>query len=223
MREKNTLVSSHLKNTRMLRSGRNQMRTSAYWILIFLFLCGQASLLIAQDFLDTIAIQSCACIDDYSATHKEQISEVQFGLCIIDRASPYSEKLMEQYNIDMSAMEGENARALGEIVAVRMLKQCPEYLIALSEGSDKESTIKIEGSIKDIAIAQFTTLIVIDEAGRNYSLLWLRPFDGSELLMRDKVHLIGTHVMVDYEEQEFFDPQIQEYRKYKVITGLQMP
>ncbi len=174
----------------------------------------------AQDFLDTIAIQTCGCLEELASDSSLVLTEFQIGVCLLEEARPYSKQLLKDYQIDILSVESDGMSRLGEIVGMRMVTHCLELIMQFAKEDESGALMQIRGKLKEINKAEFTTLIVVDNSGRRYSLLWLSHFAGSDALLDQKTRVIGSDVVVEYEEQDFFDPRVQEYRVYKIIRSL---
>lgn len=175
----------------------------------------------AQDVLDTIAVAACECMDNLDVENMDSEKfTMQVGLCMIEKAMPYADVIKRDYDIDFKDIDGAAGEKLGQLIGIRMATTCPDKLMAFANMQAEEPELEsmaISGIINDIKTEGFNILYVEDDSGRKYSLLWLSYFENSYDLLKRKKELVGKKVSVTYEEQEFFDPRISEYRKYKVI------
>lgn len=88
----------------------------------------------AQDVLDNIAVGTCTCLKELDRTvHKGEALQMQLGLCMMKVATPYEKELRKQYKVDMSRLDQGTGEKLGELVGMRLVGVCPEFLEMLSE------------------------------------------------------------------------------------------
>ena len=71
----------------------------------------------------------------------------------------------------------------------------------------------------DVISNQFVVITIKDSKGPDQKFLWLGYFEGAELL-KNPSDIKGKAVEVSYTENDFYNPAIKDYMKYKVITGL---
>ena len=205
----------------------------------------------AQDVADKIAEDACECIDavDQESGSKKDM-ETMMGLCLISAAQPYNDQLKKQYGIDMSKdLNSKKGKKLGEIIGVRMLGYCPGYVMAMggrksyaeakqeyrnrkstteeveeaAEAVEEEEVVELmslSGSIVEVSSDDFVSIMVKQGDGRQVKLYWMEYFEGAEALENIDA-LKGKEVVFEYEEREFFEPQIKQYIKYKVIKSVE--
>jgi len=177
----------------------------------------------AQDVLDSIAIETCKCLDDFDLNNIDSEKfTMQIGLCMIEKAMPYSDHLEREFEIDFKNIDGADGEKLGQLVGIRMATTCPDKLMAFANMDTEDSEIvtnSINGILKDILTEGFNIISIEDDSGRQYSLLWLSYFENSYDLLKRKKDILGKKVSISYEEIELFDPKINEYRKFKIIKA----
>jgi len=77
------------------------------------------------DVADSIAVQTCTCSEEaWKAGMSQEESSTSLGLCMLSAAMPYQEELKKQYKIKLP----KKASKLGEIVGVKMVTTCPDYM-----------------------------------------------------------------------------------------------
>ena len=59
-----------------------------------------------------------------------------------------------------------------------------------------------------------------DPKGREQKFLWLSYFKGSEMLKGGLGEVKGKTMDIGFVENEFYNPVLRDYMKYKVITDL---
>lgn len=178
----------------------------------------------SEDYLDTIAIKSCECINklDFDKSNKQQLT-TRLGLCMIQQAQPYADRLQKDYNLDFNNLNGSEGERLGQLIGTRMAIQCPQTLMKFSAvGSDDEEvgSSSVTGQIVEVVNDQFLTLKVKDNGGKVHSFLWLNYFKNSDGIQKKIKTIKGTKISIEFEEQEFYDPKINDYRNFKVIKSL---
>ncbi|MNX17940.1 hypothetical protein D3C86_478300 [compost metagenome] len=199
-------------------------------LIIFVFVFSNLGCY-SQDFINTVAKESCECIHakkiDFEKLTAEQLQS-EFGVCIVKSYSQHKEAYDKIEKLDFS--NRSDMKALGEKVAIKMLEHCPEVIIAIgkssnNEFSDDEDTnedsvdLTLEGQLIEQKNDQFISLIVKDNAGRTHSLLFLSFFENSNLITENLLKK-NDKISIDYFEQEFYDIKSKDFRYYKVITKI---
>jgi hypothetical protein len=78
----------------------------------------------------------------------------------------------------------------------------------------------MKGNITKIDKDFFVVFSVKDEAGKTTKLYWLGFIEAGLDLVSGYEALAGKDVEVSFEYKEFFDPKVNEYRAFPVITNL---
>ncbi|WGD34473.1 hypothetical protein [Olleya sp. YS] len=179
-----------------------------------------------EEVVDKIAQETCQCIDakgiDMTMENKTKI-EMEFGLCLIEsynKNKKEADKYFEVSLLDESSVEG-----IAELVGMQMVSYCPNvFSVFIEEELENDNTYSVEevsGKFVSMTTNEFNTIVIKDsDSNREIKLIWLTYFDGSDLLDNPK-KLKGKKVKVEYEELELYDPKIEEYRNFKVISRLQ--
>lgn len=173
----------------------------------------------------------CKCINeqDTSKMSRNQL-EIQLGVCIAKAYAKHQEILKDTYNISFS--DEKAMEAFGEEIGMKMLEVCPETLMLIAQeyiGDDMEETLSTEsenvtvvsGYITDIQAELFNVVTFKDENKRSYKLLWLEYFQGQELLS-DIKSLKKKQVKLSYANREMYDPQLKDYRTYRVLQKIEV-
>ena len=181
-----------------------------------------------EEIYNKIAGESCTCLNAKNIDLKNQKDSenltMMFGLCIIES---YNNHKMELPESDRKSFDdNEGMKALGEMVAMKMIAQCPDYLIALGQLSDDEgditqaAEIKIEGKVTAIESKQFVTIKLKDKNGRIHNLLLLDYFETASLFTEGQIKN-GSDITVGYSDVELYDVTSKDFKYFKVITSLE--
>lgn len=181
----------------------------------------------SQDIANVITEEVCACAEAKKEMLEEVDSkkkEIELGICIISSVSKHKDDVAAKYG---NVFDSDEAmEKLGTDVALKMAEICPDVLMTIAGmGEDDVDEVvfkeysNIEGRIVEIKTEQFLTVVVKDNSGRNHTLLVLTFFEGSDLLIEDKLKK-NDKVSIDYLEQEFYDAKSRDFRYYKVIQGI---
>jgi hypothetical protein len=180
-----------------------------------------------QDIADILTEEVCSCAAGNNEKNQDAQSrnmEMELGICIITSVSNHKEAVKAKYG---DVLQDEDAMGkLGTDIGLKMASVCPDIFMALAEMSDddeapavEEVYSTIEGRIVEVKTEQFLTVVVKDNSGRTHTLLVLTFFEGSDLLIEDKLKK-NDKVSIDYLEQEFYDAKAKDFRYYKVIQGI---
>jgi len=179
----------------------------------------------SQDILETVAKEVCSCTTSKSEKLKELTGEklqMELGLCIVASYSNHEKELSAKYGNVIDGGDGLMEK-LGRDIGLKMVTICPDILMSIA-GDDSEDEVvaealTLEGQIVEIKSEQFLTVSVKDNSGRIHSVLMLTFFEGSNLLIENKLKK-NDKVSIDYWEQEFYDVKAKDFRYYKVIQGI---
>ncbi|MDH5599176.1 MAG: hypothetical protein OEY34_08625 [Cyclobacteriaceae bacterium] len=195
-------------------------------LFIFLFLVFNYAFSQNSDILDTVAEESCSCLDQ-SEWKDLSLGEIEMtlGLCIIEKALPYKTEISEQYDIDFVELDGAAGEKLGELVGMRMMNYCPDLLIQLGEMMTNEyqaeENLSVSGTITKEEKSPFLTLTVVDETQSEQKFIWLTDFPGSgDLLETEK--LKGLKVYMEYEVINIIDPKTKIYQPINLILYVEL-
>jgi len=202
------------------------MKKARILSMLLMLIIGSGSLN-AQDFLDKITDSCCHCMQYIDTSQSLENIQMQAGLCMFKYAAPYKKEFKKKYNIDLDDASTESKVEFGKLIGMRMVTACPDMIMLLTKGSNNSgSAAKTEepdnylvGKITEVQKGQFLTLVIQDVSGRTQKLLWLQYFHNSELL-KNMDKLKAAEMKFYYHEVEFYNPQLDDYMKYKVITDL---
>ncbi|MGE0638168.1 MAG: hypothetical protein AB7G44_07335 [Bacteroidia bacterium] len=183
-----------------------------------------------QDYLDKIAQSSCECLDKVGdTTLTTDAYNMKLGLCMLEASVPYKKQLKKDYNIDFAKID-EQGEELGALIGMRMASHCPEGLlkIAAMYNDGTEGTVEEEeytdnsasGVVIKVETEFFVTFSVKDDAGKISKYYWLSFPDSNQELQYSYKDLLAKNVTINYTPQDFFDPKIEAYRQFNVISRI---
>lgn len=181
-----------------------------------------------QDYLDKIAQSSCECLDKVGDTLTSDAYNMKLGLCMLEASVPYKKQLKKDYNIDFAKID-EQGEELGALIGMRMATHCPEGLLKIAamykEGEATEVEEEYTGSTASGVVIKvetdfFVTFSVKDDAGKINKYYWLGFPDSNQELQYSYKDLLAKNVNINYTPQDFFDPKIEAYRVFNVISRI---
>jgi len=195
-----------------------------YLLAATLFLACQIH---AQDYMTKIAEKSCECLDKIPNNLPAEEFQMKLGLCMIDIAMPYKKQIKKDYGINMDNIAEEGGK-LGGIIGVKMAGICPNAVMKMAqsvkdskaEKAEKADLQSITGVITKIEKDFFVVFSIKDESGKTLKYYWLTSVETKLDLISSYASLIGKNVNITFENQEFFDPKIEDYRTFPVIKDL---
>ncbi len=181
----------------------------------------------AQDVLDVIAKDACGCISDLGSKGLDREAyEMQLGLCMIKSASPHGKELKKKHKVDLAGLETGDGERLGELIGMRLVVVCPEFLAYLSEMELENSTgdtamanvATFHGSVTSVRDRQFQMIQVKDGSGRTLEMIRLEHFPNADLLTGAKATDLSG--IFHFEVRELYDPMAGSYRPHNILVGL---
>ena len=193
-------------------------------ILTFIFLLYFAFTCHAQKYLDDITNKSCECMNKIDTTKSLDFS-MSAGACMIDASLPYKKQLLKDFQLDLDQIENEGER-LGKIIGLKMISVCPEKLIAITKKLKSEEKITpvdeiANGTVVKIEDDLFVILYLKDESGKTSKFFWLTIIHSGIDLMNNYKTLLNQNVKITFQNKEYFDPKIKEYRNFAVIKSIE--
>ena len=174
---------------------------------------------------DIIAKETCECVsnkkidlrnDDYEKV------QLEFGFCMINSYSNHKNDFDEPMSLDFN--NSDSMGKFGEQIALKMVNHCPDFIIALGSREDISEVEEESNSVMEVFFLEskkndFQTITVKESNGRIHTLIVLTFFEGVNLITENLITK-NEKVTVEYFEQEFFDPKVNDFRYYKVIQGI---
>lgn len=174
------------------------------------------------NFLEELAEKTCECAEEAIEEESETKSE-DIGKCIILNAFDYEKEFLNEYGIDLSEINGPGGREIGELVAAKMLKTCPELILALGKKESAKKTkdfLNASGRVKKILTEDFITLEVMTTGKSTIRVMWLLPVETDFDVVGDYTNLKGENISFTYYNQALYDPKIGDYRNFKILKSL---
>ncbi|MEY2924782.1 MAG: hypothetical protein RLZZ337_1330 [Bacteroidota bacterium] len=183
----------------------------------------------SQDYMDKIALESCECIDRVSDTVPMDQFNMELGLCMLEASMPYQKQLKKDHGINWDRIDKEGEK-LGRLIGMKLASVCPNSLMRMvkkvspelmdDEDEEIDDELYAEGEIQKVEEEQFIVISVKEESGKVSKFYWMTFIDSDFDLANDYNSLIGKKAVLTYEEYEFFDPRLKEYRVFNVINAL---
>jgi len=151
-------------------------------------------------------------------------------MCIIEAAIPYKKQLLKDHDIDMDQIDVYGEK-LGMLIGVKLASVCPNTLLRvtkLSNAGNAEEPEEIDdiqivnGRVTKIEDEQFVIFSVKDETNRVSKYYWLSGIESDFDITSDYMELLNKDVIITYESIELFDPRIQVYRQFKIISEIKV-
>ncbi|MFM1879173.1 MAG: hypothetical protein RLZZ241_2039 [Bacteroidota bacterium] len=197
-------------------------------IILLLFLSPWLSVVAQEDYMKTLVEKACQCLSEI--TEEDELTSVNLGLCIINEAAKYKDELLLDHQINMANIDQEG-EALGRLVALEMLTQCPEQLKRMvnarqsedkvqDQAEDEDVGYSITGQVKSIQKSDFINFSITSQDGKTSKFYWLTFIEGNIDLQQEFESLTGKTVEVNYSEIELYDYNLGEYRTFNIIDSL---
>ena len=199
---------------------KNSFKTFAF---LSLFVCFSMQSK-AQDYLDTIALETCNCMTSLDTDDKsEDTITLELGVCMLKASNPYMKKLKRDFDIDFDNLDSAR-ETLGEVVDLRMATQCPDALLKItnlmSDEADEPEMRYVVGEITEINTSDFITFSLKDDSGKTNRFYWMSYINSNYDLEADYNSLKSKTVEVSYTTSQFYDPRIETYRNIYIIKEL---
>jgi hypothetical protein len=189
------------------------------YFLLFQLLISASAIAQSDDQLEKIAQGTCDCINQKNTdlTNKSQ-TEMALGLCILNAAKDGG-----------LALDFANTKAmeeLGKTVGIRMVTKCPNvfqsFINEEESDSGEQEYVDVTGKVRAIEFSDFTTIVLVEDSGKEHRLVWLHYFTGSDAFVDDPKLMIGKSFVVTYSLTEIYTPKQKSYLPYKQISGLEV-
>jgi hypothetical protein len=186
----------------------------------------------SQDYMDKIAIASCECIDNVSDTIPTDQFNMELGLCMLEASMPYKKQLKKDHGINFDKIESQGEK-LGRLIGIKLASTCPNSLMRMvkkvnpeldfeedEEIADDYEEMFTEGTVERVETEMFVVVSVKEANGKISKYYWLSFVESDFDLTNNHQGLVGKTVTISYDEYEFFDPRLKEYRVFNVINAL---
>jgi hypothetical protein len=186
-------------------------------------LLGCATLCPAQEYMDSLAKASCECLGKIPEGVPAQELNARAGICLLQQLPPYKDKLKTDFGVDLDNIVKDGER-IGQILGLRMATQCPTTVVKLGiiSKADKAAVVEntVEGVISRIEKDFFVVFSLKDNSDKTIKLYWLSQVPSSIDLINNYESLLGKSIKVTYQPKEFFDPKVNDYRPFNLITKI---
>lgn len=173
-----------------------------------------------------LAALTCECSSNKGT---EKLTETDLGLCIFEALNTLNEKERKiiGYNPDKKSATIEK---IAESVGVEMVLICPKVFSNILSEEDEVTTEDAQaeviesshkGTFDTLVSNEFNTVTIIDETNTKREFIWLFPYEGDALFIKEKI-VKGDKIEVFYREQEFYDPKTKTYKIYNEITEVKL-
>lgn len=172
-----------------------------------------------ENYLEIIADKACECIQERKNT-KATVTKGELGACLFKYAGDYKAEFKKDHNLDIASLGGENGTRLGELLGSKMMFICPDLLMEFA--SDEPNENSITGKITGITDKTTVLFELTTTEGKRQKFYWLRFIQTDFDIQKSYKNLKEKEVTIEYIEEDIFDPRIQEYRQFGVITSLKV-
>lgn len=187
-----------------------------------------SSFIFAQDYMDKITENTCECTIKIPEDVSNQEYTARLGVCMLEAAVPYEEKLLKDYGIDMKKIDTQGEE-LGRIIGMKMAGKCPSVIAKMSsmlnENGEVElesDFINLEGEVTAINKSKFVEFTIKDEQGKASKYNWLGVIKSDLDIENEYETLIDKKVKITFKKQKYFDPRINEYKLFKIINSINL-
>ena len=184
--------------------------------------------LFSQTYVDEITKKACECAKEKIEIPSYEEMLMEFGACMIAAAEPYKKQLKKDYKIDMDRLGDSDAgERLGSMIGIKMASHCPDMLVKISRTGVTEEALAEEvqsvyGVVVKVEDEPFVVITLKEESGKVSKYYWLTFVNIKYGLFDDYKSLVNKRLLIEYQQVEFFDPKIQEYRNFSIIDSLEL-
>jgi len=168
-----------------------------------------------------LAVNTCDCV-----SAKKEITDVNLGVCIFESIDQLSNK--ERRSIDINPDDKmASIQKIAESVGMEMALVCPDVFAQIAKDKTEniaatesdELDLFYTGTFDSMSTMEFNTIILLDEKNEKQQFVWLFPFEGDNLFIKNKI-VKGDKLEIHYRQQEFYDPKLSQYRIYNEIASI---
>lgn len=194
--------------------------------LLFIFLISSI-FSYSQDYIKEITTSACECADSIPKDQTVEAIKMLFGMCIVDASSPYKMELLRDHGIDVFKIdEGDHAKQLGTLVAMKMAINCPVIIASfVADDADEayeESYFETNGTVFSIEEEPFVCFTIKDDEGKQQKFYWISYVESEMNLETTFQSLLGRKVYFEYVVQDVFDARIKEYRNINILVNIDL-
>lgn len=187
----------------------------------------------AQEVVDEMAKETCVCLEEEGLQEglSEEELQMKVGLCMMQVAPKYVDRIRSELNIDLYNDGQEAGQKLGEKIGMRLTVTCPLFLESVvksqmgKEGGNSpgmKAKMVLEGTFRGMESGQFNMLLLDPVQGKRMKFLWLEHFPGADRLVTNPKTLEGKKIRIEFVEEEYFAPALQDYVPFRRILGLEV-
>lgn len=196
-------------------------------LFFVLFMLGLSSAF-SQTYLEKIGSETCECLEKIPESKSQDEKNMALGLCMIESAMPYKKQLKKHNQIDLSDMGNEKTiTELGTLVGLQMAATCPKALMVFAgEYSENEEDTNgdssmMSGTVSKISNEYFVCFsIKSDENGKTEKYYWLEEIETDLDLKEEYKSLLDKNIRFSADTKTLFDPKINDYRQFNIITEI---
>lgn len=175
-----------------------------------------------DEVIKKLANLACECTKE-----KTEVSETSLGLCLLESVGKLTDKEKKVIGFT-SGKESDAIKKIAEEIGTQMAFVCPEVFTKLQseeateeEEYEEEPALSFSGTFEVMTSNEFNTIVLINDAKERKEFIWLFPFEGDSLLIKNKISK-GDKIEVEYSELEFFDAKTKTYKVYNEISFLKL-
>lgn len=186
----------------------------------------------AQQVVEQISAETCACIEKASAEESIKSLELLTNSCVQQAMLENITGITETYRADLSDPEAsrEVGQSIGKEVGNWLAENCVSYRALQTQSTQSKPKVEMlsfplkstEGSITELRGEELGFVILVDEYGDELSFLWLEKFTGSDEFLGRIEDLKGRRVKIIWREIQLYQVRTQNYRKSKEIRGIEL-
>ncbi|MDI9310108.1 MAG: hypothetical protein QM535_07830 [Limnohabitans sp.] len=172
-----------------------------------------------EEILQKLAKNSCDCVNKKNSP---QITDIDFGICIIESLSTLNEK--EQKVIGYNPKDGVKAiEKLTEPIGIQLALTCPQVLTQIKDKKGKslmdDDLTSHSGIVEEIIVGDFKKIRLKSDKNEVLEFLWLFKFSNDSVLLNNKV-IKGDKVEITYTIENLFDAKTNTYKSFNIIKEI---
>lgn len=205
-------------------------------ILLGLLFCVFGLGLKAQDKLDTLANQFCACLNEKVAENEKTNKKTKLDIKVVTvmcLAPVFVDNiaLLKEYYGEDFEINGETGEMIGREIGMRAVVSCPAFMKLAMESDEfkekmgekdenKTNTTTKKVTIKSVKETPTFTIVVRDDKGKEETLTIIRNGNGvADFVANFKQYLTST-ITVKYMISEIYNATTKEFEIKKEIISI---